>query len=957
MPQSRIYYGQQSDQWKTGNSNPTATDGAQGDFFLNVTTREVFEKISASVWTSRGYISAGPNDLQWREGTVGPVGATGNIGDFFLRTDTGEVFSKVGATSWVSRGFIPASPVTQASGVWYLQSTTPSGWNSGDFWINSSSGVVQQRQGASTPAVGLFPRASYLTGAGDNVLVGASAGGAGSSQSVSIGTEAGRSSTSFVNTVALGNYALSTPGTASVARSVAIGDGAARYNGNWVENVAVGAEAMGFSPSISDVNGAVAIGYRAYRRPGSLEQYCIAIGQEAKQNNTASGVRSIALGYQAGVQGLRDDEIAIGAFALQRGGTSGTDNIGIGFASVGGNLGSLNGSNNIGLGRTALGGVSTGSNNVSIGYQTGLNINTGASNTILGASAGNGTNYSNITAIGFQAMQQARTGQSQTTAVGYRAGRNGAGIADTFVGFNCGAYTNTSQTGNNNTGVGINALGGSGGGNVLTSGQSNVGVGVAALGTLTTGSNNVALGSSAMGSAQAQGSSIAIGSNAFSCDNYAATGSGGAIAIGQNALAGGQPSGGTGDIAIGTSAGRYVSGQAAANGSNVHVGHSSGGGFGPTLTTGFQNTGFGNFTNGNLTTGSNNAAFGGFALRNVAGGSQNAALGQFALQNVAGGSGNVGVGYQAGLGTTSASDAIAIGRVALANNNGSSQVAIGKGALNATTGGFGNVAIGHQAAEQGSGATMQESVYIGINCYRAGGSFWNTAVGAYAMQSATAGFSTCVGYKAGEVLQSANTCIGFEAGRLNAGSSGSDANVYLGGGAGVSGTAHTSGTRNTFLGYDAGGTAAAQDNAIAVGFAAKASANQITIGTTTQTALRIPRFTAAGTLTTDASGNITASSDPRMKNHVSWMDNALERCKEIRGALFQWKPESGMDPVGIYPGYYADAVARALPEAVQVDYRDGMRSVQDRGILALAITAINELNAKFEALKSQLAPA
>ena len=69
----------------------------------------------------------------------------------------------------------------------------------------------------------------------------------------------------------------------------------------------------------------------------------------------------------------------MGAYAL--GGTSGSNNVGLGYLAVN----SLDtGSNNIGLGYSAVSNLTTGSNNVSLGYLAGNNLTTGSNNIIIG---------------------------------------------------------------------------------------------------------------------------------------------------------------------------------------------------------------------------------------------------------------------------------------------------------------------------------------------------------------------------------------------------------------------------------------------------------------------------------------------------------------------------------------------------------------------------------------------
>src|SRR5690606_16576901 len=64
----------------------------------------------------------------------------------------------------------------------------------------------------------------------------------------------------------------------------------------------------------------------------------------------------------------------------------------------------------------------------------------------------------------------------------------------------------------------------------------------------------------------------------------------------------------------------------------------------------------------------------------------------------------------------------------------------------------------------------------------------------------------------------------------------------------------------------------------------------------------------AGTLQTDASGNVTASSDERLKNKVGDFSRGLDDLLGVEPIAFQWKQETGFDTEGIYYGFTAQNV-------------------------------------------------
>lgn len=113
------------------------------------------------------------------------------------------------------------------------------------------------------------------------------------------------------------------------------------------------------------------------------------------------------------------------------------------------------------------------------------------------------------------------------------------------------------------------------------------------------------------------------------------------------------------------------------------------------------------------------------------------------------------------------------------------------------------------------------------------------------------------------------------------------------------------------------------------------------------------RFAAygAGTLVTDSSGNITASSDIRLKNVDGDFTRGLSDLIKISPKLYHWNAKSGLDQKNQYAGLIAQDVQAAIPEAVSAN-KDGILSLQDRPILAAVVNALKEVNARLLALES-----
>jgi hypothetical protein len=117
------------------------------------------------------------------------------------------------------------------------------------------------------------------------------------------------------------------------------------------------------------VNGTVAIGYRALRDGGGVNN--IAIGIDAARDGVLTGfTNNILLGNGVMING---------------GGGDGSDNIIIGRAAF---LNPTNSANNIAIGRSTLAVITEGDSNIAIGNLAGDSITTGANNLLIGSSAG-----------------------------------------------------------------------------------------------------------------------------------------------------------------------------------------------------------------------------------------------------------------------------------------------------------------------------------------------------------------------------------------------------------------------------------------------------------------------------------------------------------------------------------------------------------------------------------------
>jgi hypothetical protein len=117
-------------------------------------------------------------------------------------------------------------------------------------------------------------------------------------------------------------------------------------------------------------------------------------------------------------------------------------------------------------------------------------------------------------------------------------------------------------------------------------------------------------------------------------------------------------------------------------------------------------------------------------------------------------------------------------------------------------------------------------------------------------------------------------------------------------------------------------------------------------------ALRLHAY-GAGTLVTDASGNVTASSDERLKDVQGSFSRGLSDILNLDPILYKWNGLSGMETSGTYAGFSAQDVQGAIPEAVSTDSR-GYLTLQDRPILAASVNAIKELDGSLSDLEDRV---
>ena len=108
--------------------------------------------------------------------------------------------------------------------------------------------------------------------------------------------------------------------------------------------------------------------------------------------------------------------------------------------------------------------------------------------------------------------------------------------------------------------------------------------------------------------------------------------------------------------------------------------------------------------------------------------------------------------------------------------------------------------------------------------------------------------------------------------------------------------------------------------------------------------VRIPSL-GSGTVSSDASGNLSSASDRRLKDIVGESGAGLNALLGLRGKQWRWKKDSGMDTQGIYEGFIAQDVEGIVPAAVGLNER-GYKTLAYHSLLPMFANAIRELKSE-----------
>lgn len=108
----------------------------------------------------------------------------------------------------------------------------------------------------------------------------------------------------------------------------------------------------------------------------------------------------------------------------------------------------------------------------------------------------------------------------------------------------------------------------------------------------------------------------------------------------------------------------------------------------------------------------------------------------------------------------------------------------------------------------------------------------------------------------------------------------------------------------------------------------------------------------AGTLTTDASGNITATSDERLKDIQGMYTGGTEALMNVIPIEYKWNEEAGFDREHTYIGFSAQNIQKALGDKAVGHGTNGYLTLQDRAIMATLVNTVKEQQKEIEELKA-----
>ena len=106
-----------------------------------------------------------------------------------------------------------------------------------------------------------------------------------------------------------------------------------------------------------------------------------------------------------------------------------------------------------------------------------------------------------------------------------------------------------------------------------------------------------------------------------------------------------------------------------------------------------------------------------------------------------------------------------------------------------------------------------------------------------------------------------------------------------------------------------------------------------------------------GTITSDASGNLTSVSDARYKDTAGPFTRGLDAVLALTPQCYHWNAFSGLSQEELNVGFVAQDVLTTIPEAVGLS-NTGFYTFSDRPIIAALVNAVKELTARLVELET-----
>ena len=93
-------------------------------------------------------------------------------------------------------------------------------------------------------------------------------------------------------------------------------------------------------------------------------------------------------------------------------------------------------------------------------------------------------------------------------------------------------------------------------------------------------------------------------------------------------------------------------------------------------------------------------------------------------------------------------------------------------------------------------------------------------------------------------------------------------------------------------------------------------------------------------------------SDKRVKNTIQELDSSLDLLRELRPVTYYYNKESGEDPTRMHYGFIAQEYNKVLPDAVYQDYESGYYKIDTTDVIALLVSAVQQLEGRLEELEN-----